>query len=94
MTSLLGEVTENGAARRIGMREFMAVAKALGDINRVRALLFLRGGKLCLCQVIEMLGLARKAGGFIIGWPARARHRASARPSAGFGSPSRRTCRL
>ena len=40
------------------MREFMAVAKALGDINRVRALLFLRGGKLCLCQVIEMLGLA------------------------------------
>ena len=41
------------------MREFMAAAKALADENRVRVLLFLRGGKeLCLCQIVEMLGLA------------------------------------
>ena len=30
-----------------------------GDENRVRVLLFLRDGKeLCLCQIVEMLGLA------------------------------------
>jgi ArsR family transcriptional regulator, arsenate/arsenite/antimonite-responsive transcriptional repressor len=40
------------------MREFMGVAKALADENRVRILLFLRGGELCLCQIVEMLGLA------------------------------------
>jgi ArsR family transcriptional regulator, arsenate/arsenite/antimonite-responsive transcriptional repressor len=40
------------------MREFMGVAKALADENRVRVLLFLRGGELCLCQIVEMLGLA------------------------------------
>ena len=41
------------------MREFMAAAKALADENRVRVLLFLRDGKeLCLCQIVEMLGLA------------------------------------
>jgi DNA-binding transcriptional ArsR family regulator len=40
------------------MKEFMSVAKALADENRVRVLLFLRNGELCLCQVVEMLGLA------------------------------------
>jgi ArsR family transcriptional regulator len=40
------------------MRAFMAVAKAMADENRVRVLLFLGGGELCLCQIIEMLGLA------------------------------------
>jgi len=40
------------------MREFMAVTKALSDQNRVRALMLLRGGQLCLCQIIEMLRLA------------------------------------
>jgi len=40
------------------MKEFMAVAKALADENRVRAILFLREGELCLCQIVEMLGLA------------------------------------
>jgi len=40
------------------MKEFMSVAKALADENRVRTLLFLRGGELCVCQIIEMLGLA------------------------------------
>jgi len=40
------------------MREFMAVAKALGDENRVRMLLALRNGELCVCQITELFGLA------------------------------------
>jgi DNA-binding transcriptional ArsR family regulator len=36
----------------------MAVAKAMADENRVRVMAFLGGGELCLCQIIEMLGLA------------------------------------
>jgi DNA-binding transcriptional ArsR family regulator len=40
------------------MKELLAVTKALSDANRVRALLLLRGGELCLCQVVEMLGIA------------------------------------
>ena len=40
------------------MRAFMSVAKALADKNRVRVLVFLGDGELCLCQVVEMLGLA------------------------------------
>jgi DNA-binding transcriptional ArsR family regulator len=46
--------------RNIGksMREFMNIVKALADENRVRALLSLRGGELCVCQIIELLKLA------------------------------------
>jgi len=40
------------------MREFMAIAKALADESRTRVLMFLRGGELCVCQIVEMLGLA------------------------------------
>ncbi|MCG3179016.1 MAG: hypothetical protein BIFFINMI_01346 [Phycisphaerae bacterium] len=40
------------------MREFMAITKALADQNRTRILLFLGDGELCVCQIIEMLGLA------------------------------------
>jgi ArsR family transcriptional regulator, arsenate/arsenite/antimonite-responsive transcriptional repressor len=40
------------------MREFMNIVKALGDENRVRALLALRNRELCLCQIVELLGLA------------------------------------
>jgi ArsR family transcriptional regulator, arsenate/arsenite/antimonite-responsive transcriptional repressor len=40
------------------LREFMTVVKALGDENRVRALLALRGTELCLCQLVLLLGLA------------------------------------
>ena len=40
------------------MKAVMAISKALSDENRTRALLFLRGGELCVCQIIEMLGLA------------------------------------
>jgi DNA-binding transcriptional ArsR family regulator len=40
------------------MNELVAMAKALSDENRVRILMFLRDGELCVCQIIEMLGLA------------------------------------
>ncbi len=40
------------------MRRFLAITKALSDENRVRALMALSGGELCVCQIIELLGLA------------------------------------
>ena len=40
------------------MREFMAITKALSDPNRVRILLTLRRGELCVCQITELLELA------------------------------------
>ena len=40
------------------MRECLVIAKALGDKQRVRALMSLRNGELCLCQLIELLGLS------------------------------------
>ena len=40
------------------MRDFVAIARALGDESRIRALMLLRGGELCLCQIIHVLGLA------------------------------------
>jgi len=40
------------------MKDFINMTKALGDEGRVRALLALTGGELCVCQVIELLGLA------------------------------------
>jgi len=40
------------------MRDLMKITKALGDENRVRVLLALRGGELCACQITELFGLA------------------------------------
>ena len=40
------------------MRDFMDIAKALSDENRVRLLLMLCKGELCACQIIEVLGIA------------------------------------
>lgn len=40
------------------MRSFIAIARALSDENRLRALMMLRNQQLCVCQIIEMLGLA------------------------------------
>ena len=40
------------------MKQVMAITKALADENRTRVLMFLRDGELCVCQVMEMLGLA------------------------------------
>jgi DNA-binding transcriptional ArsR family regulator len=40
------------------MRAFMNITKALADENRVRTLLALRQGELCVCQITELFGLA------------------------------------
>jgi DNA-binding transcriptional ArsR family regulator len=40
------------------MNEFLAITKALSDEGRVRVLLALRAGELCVCQLIELLDLA------------------------------------
>ena len=40
------------------MREFMNITKALSDPNRVRILLVLRHGELCVCQITELFGFA------------------------------------
>jgi len=40
------------------MRELMAVTKALSDPSRVRIILALRRGELCVCQITELFGFA------------------------------------
>ena len=40
------------------MRDLLAITKALSDENRLRALGLLRKRELCLCQIVEVLGLA------------------------------------
>jgi DNA-binding transcriptional ArsR family regulator len=40
------------------MRAFMNITKALADENRIRTLLALRKGELCVCQITELFGLA------------------------------------
>ena len=40
------------------MKELLAITKALSDSNRARAVMALSGGELCVCQLIELLGLA------------------------------------
>jgi len=40
------------------MRNIMNITKALSDENRVRALMMLCHGELCVCQLIQLLGLA------------------------------------
>ena len=40
------------------MREFLAIARALSDENRVRALAALWQRELCVCQITELLELA------------------------------------
>ena len=40
------------------MHDFMAITKALSDPNRVRVLLALRHGELCVCQITELFGFA------------------------------------
>jgi len=40
------------------MKDLLAITKALSDESRLRALWMLRGGELCVCQVIDALKLA------------------------------------
>jgi ArsR family transcriptional regulator, arsenate/arsenite/antimonite-responsive transcriptional repressor len=44
--------------RNENMKDFMAITKALSDPGRVRILLALEPGELCVCQITEMFGLA------------------------------------
>lgn len=46
---------------RIGeviVKKHVAITKALADESRLRTLMALRQGELCLCQLIDLLGLA------------------------------------
>jgi DNA-binding transcriptional ArsR family regulator len=40
------------------MRTTLRITKALSDIQRIRILMMLRVGELCVCQIIAVLGLA------------------------------------
>ena len=40
------------------MLDILTITKALSDENRVRVLMMLTDGELCVCQIIELLGLA------------------------------------
>ncbi len=40
------------------MREVLAITKALADGSRLRVLMALAGGELCVCQIVELLQLA------------------------------------
>jgi DNA-binding transcriptional ArsR family regulator len=40
------------------MRELLAITKALSDESRLRALVAVKDGELCLCQIIQVLGLS------------------------------------
>lgn len=40
------------------MRDFMEIAKALAEENRVRILWLLKDQELCVCQILEVLNLA------------------------------------
>ncbi len=40
------------------IKAVMRATKALADSQRVRILMLLEGGELCVCQIVEVLGLA------------------------------------
>ena len=40
------------------MRQFIAITKALADEGRARVVMALAPGELCLCQIVEVLGLS------------------------------------
>ncbi|MEX0654130.1 MAG: metalloregulator ArsR/SmtB family transcription factor [Phycisphaeraceae bacterium] len=40
------------------MQTFLNITKALSDETRVKALLSLRGGELCLCELVDLLDVA------------------------------------
>ena len=40
------------------MKAFLNITKALADENRLRMLLALERGELCVCQITELMGLA------------------------------------
>lgn len=45
-------------AKYASMKDFLNITKALSDENRLRMLMALRDGELCVCQITELTGLA------------------------------------
>jgi len=43
---------------RLTLRDVLRITKALSDENRLRALIAVKDGELCLCQIIQVLGLS------------------------------------
>ncbi|MCK8603680.1 ArsR/SmtB family transcription factor [Desulfoferrobacter suflitae] len=43
---------------QLTLRNLLQITKALSDEQRVRTLMLLEEGELCVCQLIELLGLA------------------------------------
>lgn len=44
--------------KKTGMREILDITKAMADGNRLRAMMALTDGELCVCQIVELLQLA------------------------------------
>jgi ArsR family transcriptional regulator len=42
----------------INMKDFLNITKALADENRLRMLMALQDGEVCVCQLTELIGLA------------------------------------
>ena len=40
------------------MKDFLNITKALADENRLRMLMALQEGEICVCQITELMGLA------------------------------------
>jgi ArsR family transcriptional regulator, arsenate/arsenite/antimonite-responsive transcriptional repressor len=40
------------------MKDFLSITKALADENRLRMLMALQNGELCVCRITELMGLA------------------------------------
>jgi len=53
-----GAVAVSLTPKQPSMEATLLIARALADENRVRILMFLGDGELCVCQIIEMLNLA------------------------------------
>jgi len=45
-------------SKQLTLRNLLQITKALSDEQRVRTLMLLEEGELCVCQLIELLGLA------------------------------------
>jgi ArsR family transcriptional regulator, arsenate/arsenite/antimonite-responsive transcriptional repressor len=50
----MGKTTTGGTTAKATMR----VTKALAELQRLRILMMLQTGEMCVCQVVEVLGLA------------------------------------
>ena len=58
MTGEAASATVRYMANYSDERVVLSIAKALADMNRLRALWALHKQELCLCQLVELLGLA------------------------------------